>query len=293
MGWPLATIRRSCRNGLIRTDKIFRCYRRNPCARVGDERGEDGRLRQGEAWGYRLQLPREVHLHRTRPPRPPGRGVHHRAASLPEDLRRAPRPPGLTLGTHSPRCAHPQVPDSPRVGEISHARRPPFRKNSTSSTKATTGPPYRTNDIRSSKTLLTRYVQRMLLENAICDAVRFFHLAALSLDAAMKVDFDMTLLVIASGLYRRLARHLHGYPECQARQVFGDFLDMAADLTVTESEVQVRVHRRAHLPIIGAAGLLNESLEVRGGTDCLYEWRSDFALKFRSATTNLLHGNSG
>ena len=119
-----------------------------------------------------------------------------------------------------------------------------------------------TNDTRTPKTLITRYAQRMLIENAISDAVRFFHIDALSSAVAMKVDFDMTLLVIASGLYRRLAQRMRGYTECQARQIFRDLVDMPADVTITDSEVQVRFHRRAHLPIVAASGLLEQPLAV-------------------------------
>ena len=119
-----------------------------------------------------------------------------------------------------------------------------------------------TNDTRTPKTLITRYAQRMLIENAICDAVRFFHIDALSSAVAMKVDFDMTLLVIASGLYRRLAQRMRGYAECQARQIFRDLIDMPADVTITEHEIEVRFHRRAHLPIIAASGLLDEPVAV-------------------------------
>ena len=119
-----------------------------------------------------------------------------------------------------------------------------------------------TNDTCTPKSLITRYAQRMLIENAICDAVRFFHIDALSSAVAMKVDFDMTLLVIASGLYRRLAQRMRGYAECQARQIFRDLIDMPADVTITEREVEVRFHRRAHLPIIAASGLLDEPVTV-------------------------------
>ena len=119
-----------------------------------------------------------------------------------------------------------------------------------------------TNDTRTPKTLITRYAQRMLIENAICDAVRFFHIDALSSALAMKVDFDMALLVIASGLYRRLAQRIRGYAECQARQIFRDLIDMPANVTITEREIQVRFHRRAHLPIIAASGLLDEPVTV-------------------------------
>ncbi|WP_157730628.1 hypothetical protein [Variovorax sp. HW608] len=120
-----------------------------------------------------------------------------------------------------------------------------------------------TNDRDTSHAkLLTRYAQRMLIENALSDAVRFFHMDALSSAVGMKVDFDMTLLVIASGLYRLLARRMRGYADAQARHIFRDLIDTPADVSVTDSEVQVHFHRRAHLPIILASGLLNTPVSI-------------------------------
>jgi len=120
-----------------------------------------------------------------------------------------------------------------------------------------------TNDRRSSHAkLLIRYAQRMLIENALSDAVRFFHMDALSSAVGMKVDFDMALLVVASGLYRLLARRMRGYDDAQARHIFRDLIDTPADVTVTETEVLVRFHRRAHLPIIVASGILGSPVPV-------------------------------
>jgi hypothetical protein len=48
--------------------------------------------------------------------------------------------------------------------------------------------------------LVTRYVQRMLIENGISEAVQFFHIDALSSMVGMKVDFDMQLTLMASSL---------------------------------------------------------------------------------------------
>ena len=111
-------------------------------------------------------------------------------------------------------------------------------------------------------TLLTRYAQRMLIENALSDAVRFFHMDALSSAVGLKVDCDMALLVIASGLYRLLARRMRGYGDAQARHIFRDLIDTPADVTVAGREVEVRFHRRAHLPIILASGLLDAPVTV-------------------------------
>jgi len=118
------------------------------------------------------------------------------------------------------------------------------------------------NGQRTIKQLILRYAQRMLIENALSDAVRFFHMDALFSTVGMKVDFDMALLVIASGLYRLLARRMRGYSDAQARQIFRDLIDMPADVTITSKEIQVSFHRRAHLPIILASGLINQPVPV-------------------------------
>jgi hypothetical protein len=119
-----------------------------------------------------------------------------------------------------------------------------------------------TNEKRTAAKVLTRYAQRMLVENAISDAVRFFHMDALSSVVGMKVDFDMALLVIASGLYRLLARQMRGYTDSKARSIFRDLLDTPADVEIEQGQVLVRFHRRAHLPIITASGLLDQPVVV-------------------------------
>src|SRR5262249_41288713 len=87
----------------------------------------------------------------------------------------------------------------------------------------------------------------MLIENALADAVHFCHIDALSSSVGFKVDFDMALLVIASGLYRLMAKQMRGYNDAQARQIFRDLIDMSADVAITDRDVTVRFHRRAHL----------------------------------------------
>lgn len=114
----------------------------------------------------------------------------------------------------------------------------------------------------SAAQLITRYAQRMLIENALADAVRFFHLDALSSAVGLKVDFDMALLVMASGLYRMLAKRMRGYSNAQARKIFLDLIDMPAQVQITDQEVQVSFYRRAHLPILIDSGLMKQPTAV-------------------------------
>ena len=130
-----------------------------------------------------------------------------------------------------------------------------------------------TNDKTAShKQLVTRYAKRMLIENALSDAVRFFHIDALSSAVGLKVDFDMALLVLASGLYRIMARRMRGYHDAQARQIFRDIIDMPAHVDITDNRVTVRFHRRAHLPIALASRLVDKDVPV--------PWWNDRPLRF-------------
>ncbi|MGH8895166.1 MAG: hypothetical protein ACRDWY_17965, partial [Actinomycetes bacterium] len=122
-----------------------------------------------------------------------------------------------------------------------------------------------TNDTTSSlKSIITRYAQRMLIENGLADAVSFFHLDALSSAVALNVDFDVLLTVIASGVYRRFAKSLRGYERAQARQVFRRFLDSTARVTLSDGDKRVTVTfpRRAHNPILLDAGLFGPVTKI-------------------------------
>ena len=107
----------------------------------------------------------------------------------------------------------------------------------------------------SAVTLIGRYAQRMLIENEIADGIDFFHMDALSSAVAMKVDCDLQLTLMASSLYRLLGRQIgNGYAEAKSRHLFRDFVDAVASLTLTEKEIVVRFQKRAHNPLLLAAG---------------------------------------
>jgi len=85
---------------------------------------------------------------------------------------------------------------------------------------------------------------------------------ALSSPVGLEVYFDMALLVVASGLHRLLARRMHGYADAQARNIFRDLIDSPADVSVSGAEARMHFHRRAHLPINIASGMLDSPVKV-------------------------------
>ena len=108
---------------------------------------------------------------------------------------------------------------------------------------------------KTAAKLVGRYAQRMIIENSIADGIDFFHMDALSSAVAMKVNCDLQLTLMASSLYRLLAGRIgRGYEHAESRHLFQDFVDATAKVKITESEIVVRYQKRAHNPLLVAAG---------------------------------------
>jgi hypothetical protein len=107
--------------------------------------------------------------------------------------------------------------------------------------------------------LVTRYAQRMLVENGIADAVQFFHVDALSSLVGLRVDLDLQVTLMASTLYRLLAAKVGGlYRHAEAKTIFQQLLDVSADVTIEEERVLVTLHKRSHNPYLVASRLADQ-----------------------------------
>src|SRR6516225_185406 len=114
-----------------------------------------------------------------------------------------------------------------------------------------------TNDFRSDcPALVTRYAQRMLIENGISEAIQFFHLDALSSMVGLKVDFDLQITIMASSLYRLMADRIgREYAKAQAKTIYRNLLDVSATVQIADEQVIVTLDKRAHNPYLVASGL--------------------------------------
>ena len=116
---------------------------------------------------------------------------------------------------------------------------------------------------RAPATLIERYAQRMVIENSIADGIDFFHMDALSSAVAMKITCDLQLTLMASSLYRLLGAQIgRGYEEAKGRHIFRDFIDAVGLITLTDDAVIVRYQKRAHNPLLMAAGFANTNVPV-------------------------------
>lgn len=108
-----------------------------------------------------------------------------------------------------------------------------------------------TNDFDAPVELLVGdYARRWRIENGIAEAVKFFHLNALSSPILVKVHFDVALTMIADTLYSMLAQKLRGFERCDASKLYHNFVRGRADVEVRNGTLTVTYPRRAHNPIL-------------------------------------------
>lgn len=121
-----------------------------------------------------------------------------------------------------------------------------------------------TNDFRSGcPTLVTRYAQRMLIENGISEAIQFFHLDALSSMVGLKIDFDLQITLMASSLYRLLADRIgREYSTAQVQTIFSNLLEVSATVPIQENGVIVTLNKRAHNPYLVASQLTDQPIPM-------------------------------
>ena len=135
-----------------------------------------------------------------------------------------------------------------------------------------------TNDEQSSAAqLVTTYSRRWLVEKEIAEHIDFFHLNRNSSGIVIKVDFDLTMTILAHNLYRLFARELPGYSHCAAETIFNKFIRNAGEIEITGNTIEVKLKRKRHLPML---------LEYMAScNEPVYPWLHDKPIRFSASTT--------
>lgn len=108
-----------------------------------------------------------------------------------------------------------------------------------------------TNDLESPVELVvSNYARRWRVENGIAEAVKFFHLNALSSPILVKVQLDVITTMIADTLYWMLAQKLRGFEKCDAPKLYRHFIRGSATVAVDNDQVTITYPKRAHNPVL-------------------------------------------
>ncbi len=108
-----------------------------------------------------------------------------------------------------------------------------------------------TNDFDlDRKTLIKKYARRWLVEQEIAEQIKFFHLNQTSSSIVVKVDFDLTISLLAHNIYKILAKHLPGFERCTVATIYRNFIENGAKVTIRGDDILVALKKKTHLPIL-------------------------------------------
>lgn len=136
-----------------------------------------------------------------------------------------------------------------------------------------------TNDysIKTEK-VIRKYCRRWLVEKCISEQIDFFHLNRVSSSMVIKVDFDLTMTILAHNLYRLFANNMKRYSALSDEKIYEKFIANNGAITINDESVIVELKKKRDLP-----ELLEMTEEYK---DYRYSWIGNKYLNFfPSATT--------
>ncbi|NET39931.1 MAG: hypothetical protein F6K19_49600 [Cyanothece sp. SIO1E1] len=110
--------------------------------------------------------------------------------------------------------------------------------------------------------VVRKYAKRWIVEKTISEQIEFFHLNRLSSSMVIKVDFDLTMSILAHNLYRVFADELEGYENCTAETLFRKFIRNSGSINIHDTLINIDLKKKRHLPLILTAMHRIQEMEI-------------------------------
>ncbi len=108
-----------------------------------------------------------------------------------------------------------------------------------------------TNDFdKPCAKLIRKYTRRWLVEKSISEQIEFFHLNKVSSSMVIKVDFDLTMSILAHNILRLFAMDLPGYSHNADYTLYKKFLSMTGNVKIETNEVAIYLKKKRNLPAL-------------------------------------------
>jgi hypothetical protein len=98
--------------------------------------------------------------------------------------------------------------------------------------------------------LIRKYTRRWLVEKSISEQIEFFHLNKVSSSMVIKVDFDLTMSILAHNILRLFAMDLPGYSHDADYTLYKKFLSMTGNVKIGINEIAIYLKKKRNLPAL-------------------------------------------
>ena len=108
-----------------------------------------------------------------------------------------------------------------------------------------------TNDFEiSPQAVVRKYARRWLVEKEISEQIEFFHLNKLSSSMVIKVDFDLTMTILAHNIYRLFALEFDRYSSLSDQGIYKKFIANSGSVKINDKAITVEMKKKRELPQI-------------------------------------------
>jgi hypothetical protein len=135
-----------------------------------------------------------------------------------------------------------------------------------------------TNDFEiSTEKVVRKYCRRWIVEKGISEQINFFHLNRVSSSMVIKVDFDLTMTILAHNLYRLFALDMERYPALSGERIYEKFIANNGTVEIDDNQIKIELKKKRDLP---------QTIEMMKKYEGLnYHWLDNRKLVFYPSST--------
>jgi len=135
-----------------------------------------------------------------------------------------------------------------------------------------------TNDFDiSTDKVVRKYCRRWIVEKGISEQIEFFHLNRVSSSMVIKVDFDLTMTILAHNIYRLFALDMERYSEFSDERIYEKFIANNGNIKIAGNQIKIELKKKKDLPQI---------IEMmQKYTDFNYQWLGNRKILFHPSST--------
>ena len=115
------------------------------------------------------------------------------------------------------------------------------------------------------------------VEKTISEKIEFFHFNRISSSMVIKVDFDLTMSILAYNLYRLLALETQKYASLTAETLFVKMVSNSGRVEIKDRRIELTLKKKRSLPVM--LEMMNQYKSLT------YPWLFDKSIIFKGATT--------
>lgn len=134
-------------------------------------------------------------------------------------------------------------------------------------------------DISTNKIVL-KYGQRWLIEQSISEQICFFHLNKPGSSIIIKVDFDLTMTLVADTIYKLFTKQISGFGNRKAKTIYRDFIrnNSKFDINKDDKIIKITINKKSHLPLLLEQNWFQEETSI--------PWLNNYKIKFEVSNTS-------